>query len=211
MPQSETNQQFDGKNDPATRTRAADGDRLGPCAVARVLGVERNAIAVARRAGALVFDADGKLTAEDARRQWSANRGKEPAHLRASRSGSVDDGDTEAADGGESRNAADTRAARAKADLAEIKARQAAGDLVPREQVELDAYEAGRVTQERVLTVPAKVLALVRAAPTDIEAFRLLDDALRAALRAASAEIANGATAGESAQAPDDTAEDDDG
>ena len=207
MPQSDANTGVDGQNESATRTRAADGDRLGPCAVARVLGVERNAVAVARRAGALTFDADGKLTAEDARRQWSANRGKEPKHFRDARAGSVDDGDTEAADGGESRNAADTRAARAKADLAEIKARQAAGDLVPREQVERDAYEAGRVTQERVLTVPAKVLALVRAAPTDIEAFRLLDDALRGALRSASAEIANGAAT----QAPDDTADDDDG
>lgn len=180
--------------------------RVGISDYARHRKVTRKAVYDALKSGAIVVDGNGKIDVDAADRAWGGGVAPEPEQLRASR-GSTPDGDTEAADGGESRNAADTRAARAKADLAEIKARQAAGDLVPREQVERDAYEAGRLTQERVLTVPAKVLALVRAAPTDIEAFRLLDDALRGALRSASAEIANGATA----QAPDDTAEDDDG
>lgn len=95
------------------------------------------------------------------------------------------------------------RKMKADADLAETKAAQARVELVPAAQVERDAYEAARITRDRVMTVSARVTAIMRAAGTDAEARRLMDEELRSALRSAADEIAAGVSAAGETDAED--------
>lgn len=181
----------------------ARGLAVGISDYARHRRCTRKAVYDALRDGVIALDTDGKIDVATADAAWSANRAPEPPQLRGSRGASRDDGDEDTDDGGESRNAADTRRARAQADLAEIKAAEARGELVGAAQVERDAYEAARITRDRVMTVPARVTAIMRAAGSDAEARRLLEDELRSALRSAADEIAAGVSAAGETDAED--------
>jgi phage terminase Nu1 subunit (DNA packaging protein) len=192
----------DGKAGKAGNARARFATRGGLADYARHRGVTKKAVYDAVRRGSITVPDDGIVDFEQADAQWAANVTPEPAHLKASRAAEPD-GEDRAEDGGESRNAAETRKARAAADLAEIKARQAAGELVPARQVELDAYDAGRIVRDRVLSVPARVAALVGAAPDDATRRRIMDRELRRALNDAADEIEAAQSAREVVNAED--------
>lgn len=170
--------------------------------LSRLLGVTRQAVHEQVNRGVIAVGEDGLLDLDAAVASWRANVTPEPEHLKASRKGRPSfDGDPDsdgvqlAPDGGESRAMAETRKARAAADLAEYTLRIKRGEYVEAATVERDAFTAARVQRNRVLAVPADIAPLVRAAPSDAEARLLMERALRDALRAAAEEIA--ATAAE--------------
>jgi hypothetical protein len=84
------------------------------------------------------------------------------------------------------------RKMRADAEIAELKARAAAGDLVPKVDVERDAYTAALVTRKQVLSTPSKLAARVRACATDADARLLMHRELCVALNVAADAIESG-------------------
>jgi hypothetical protein len=122
---------------------------------------------------------DGSIDPDAADRAWQPKRGM---RIDAARRGDPATDDAY--------QLARTRKMQADADLAEIKAREASGELVSAAQVHREAFEAGRITRDRVLAVGSRVIALVRASPSDAEGLRILNAAQRKALNAAADEIA---------------------
>jgi hypothetical protein len=105
-----------------------------------------------------------------------------------------------AEDGLESKVMADTRRARAIADLEELKLAERRGELVPLRVVEKERFDHARTLREKLLVLPSRVVPGIRASADNHEGRKILDAELRSLLE----EVANAVTAGDFREVPDD-------
>ena len=117
--------------------------KISKAAYARHRGVSGAAVTKAIQRGRISVDQNGKIDPEIADREWMENSNPIQVYAQNHRI-------EETPEIKESK----ARLAFAHARLAELKYKKKIGELIPREQVEKEAFETGRLFRDNILLIP---------------------------------------------------------
>jgi len=128
-------------------------------AYAKHRGVSEGAVRKAIKSGRITKNENGKIVPTIADKQWQQN--SDPAQVQNKPQATFENTEAPALNVGPSYQQSRAIREAYNARMAKIQFEKETGKLISADQVRIDAYNAGRVTRDRILNIPDRVIPML--------------------------------------------------